>query len=106
MESDSPHLAYAPPSVPRFSVLSVIALGLAIGSLVIPCLGAWILFMIKWNTPAIRFGVSPAYYAIPLASIICSFSAVRNRKKFVPIAAIILSAFAATFMWYLTSRSW
>lgn len=106
MKPEISQLDYASPTVRKLSVLSATAIVLAIFSLALPGLNAWMLWKDHGNAASTRIGVNPAYYGFPLASIVCAIIGMRNRSKFVPVAAIVLSVIAAASTWYITSRSW
>jgi hypothetical protein len=98
---------YAQPSIRRFNVLAVISLGIAMISLALPCLIALMLFKNRGNAVSpTSIGVNPAFYAMPLAGIVCAVIAGRKRSKLLPAVSIVLSLIACLSMWYITSRSW
>jgi hypothetical protein len=87
-------------------VLSAVAIVLAIFSLSVPCLNAWMLWKDHGNAVSTRIGINPAYYGFQLAGIVCAILGMRHGLKVVPVAAIVLSVIAAASTWYITSRSW
>ena len=106
MKPEASHLDYAGPQVRKLGVLSATAIVLAILSLAVPGVNAWMLWKDYGNAVSTQIGVNPAYYGFPLASIVCAILGMRNRSKIVPLAAIVLSVIAAASTWYITSRSW
>ena len=105
-QSDPSILAYAKPPPRKSNALSLTGLGIAILSLVIPVLMAFTLSRNRGQGVSMQIGVNPAYYALPLASIVLAILGARKSLKLLPSIVIILAVIAAGSTWFICSRAW
>ena len=103
---DSSILTYARPPSHKFNVLAVTGLGLALLSLAAPCLVAFMLYRNRGGATDASIGVTPAYYALQLASVVLAVLGARKRSKLLPAVTILLAIIAAASMGFICSRTW
>lgn len=100
-------LGYANPAPRGHSAMGLIGFGLAVVSVAAPVMLARTVWLAK-SSGASRtsVGISPLYYALPLAEIVLCTMGARRRPKCFPVIGMVLAAVAAAATGLICSRSW